>query len=122
MQNIFLNIFVIYSLYRENEKTLILLTTPEYYLKFCQACKLAVVSVPEDDKVLLLLPHALEPVHLPHPAVGDPLEDELGCKFIPRQGHLGFLLSFLFYGGTETGVWRAAVEKGKLACVTGQTQ
>ena len=84
------------------------------YLKFCQACKLAVVSVPEDDEVLLLLPHALEPVHLPHPAVGDPLEDEQGCKFISCQGHL-VLLSFLFYGGAETGVWRAAVQKGKLA-------
>ena len=78
------------GLYRENEKTLILLITPEYYLKFCQACKLAVVSVPEDDKVLLLLPHALEPVHLPHPAVGDSLEDEQGRKFIPSQSHLVF--------------------------------
>ena len=91
------------------------------YLKICQAGELAVVQVPEDDKVLLPLPHALEPVHLPHPAVGDPLEDEQGRKFIPCQGHL-VLLSFLFYGGAETGVWRAAVQKGKLACVTGQTQ
>ena len=92
------------------------------YLKFCQACELAVVWVSEDDKVLLPLPHALEPVHLPHPAVRDPLEDEQACKFISCQGHLGFLLSFLFYGGAETEVWRAAVQKGKLACVTGQTQ
>ena len=55
------------------------------YLKICQAGELAVVRVPEDDEVLLPLPHALEPVHLPHPAVGDPLEDEQGRKFISRQ-------------------------------------
>ena len=55
------------------------------YLKICQGCELAVVRVPEDDEVLLPLPHALEPVHLPHPAVGDPLEDEQGRKFISRQ-------------------------------------
>ena len=60
------------------------------YLKICQAGELAVVRVPEDDEVLLPLPHALEPVHLPHPAgVGDPLEDDQGGKFFPVQGHLG---------------------------------
>ena len=65
------------------------------------------------------LPHALEPVHLPHPAVGDPLEDEEGGELVPCQGHLGY---FLFCGGAMTEVCRAAVRKGKLGCVTGQTQ
>ena len=66
-----------------------------HHLKFCQACELAVVGVPEDDEVLLLLPHALEPVHLPHPVVGDPLEDQQAGELVPGQGHLGSLVPLL---------------------------
>ena len=90
------------------------------YLKFCQACEFAIVSVPEDDKVLLLLPHALEPVHLPHPVVSDPLEDEQGCKFISCQGHL-VELPLLWWNRD----WSLAGGRSKRKadfCVTGQTQ
>ena len=66
-----------------------------HHLKFCQACELAVVGVPEDDEVLLLLPHALEPVHLPHPVGGDPLEDQQAGELVPGQGHLASLVLLL---------------------------
>ena len=66
-----------------------------HHLKFCQACELAVVGVPEDDEVLPLLPHALEPVHLPHPVGGDPLEDQQAGELVPGQGHLASLVLLL---------------------------
>ena len=81
-----------------------------HHLKFCQACELAVVGVPEDDEVLPLLPHALEPVHLPHPVVGDPLEDQQAGELVPGQGHLGSASSSCC-GGGETAVWRAVFKE-----------
>ena len=45
--------------------------------------------------MLLLLPHALEPVHLPHPVVGDPLEDQQAGELVPGQGHLDSLVLLL---------------------------
>ena len=72
-----------------------------HHLKFCQACELAVVGVPEDDEVLPLLPHALEAVHLPHPVVGDPLEDQQAGELVPGQGHLGSLVPLLLLAVVE---------------------
>ena len=45
--------------------------------------------------MLPLLPHALEAVHLPHPVVGDPLEDQQAGELVPGQGHLGSLVLLL---------------------------
>ena len=56
-------------------------------LKICQACQFSVVGVSEDDKVVPPLPEALKLVHLPHPGVGDPLEDEQGGELALRQDH-----------------------------------
>ena len=57
------------------------------YLKIRQACQYSVVGVSEDDKVVPPLPEALKLVHLPHPGVGDPLEDEQGGELALRQDH-----------------------------------
>ena len=51
--------------------------------------------------MLPLLPHALEPVHLPHPVGGDPLEDQQAGELVPGQGHLGSLVPLLLLAVVE---------------------